>query len=70
MFFPRSGIALEDKTTLELFRELTFQSFDWIEDPVRIVKFKKQPYTNQRGLGGEPTQIMVIRCQYFVKLDI
>ncbi|CAL1131684.1 unnamed protein product [Cladocopium goreaui] len=51
LFFPRHGVALENKTTLELMRELIFQGFDLIENPMEILKNKKQPYTNQRGCG-------------------
>lgn len=51
LFFPRHGVALENKTTLELMRELIFQGFDLIETPMEILKNKKQPYTNQRGCG-------------------
>ncbi len=49
VFFPRTDLPLEDKTTLELLRDLTFDGFTEITEPMEIMKLKKQPYTGRRG---------------------
>ena len=48
-FFPRSGVPLTEKSTLELLRDLTFGGFKTVTEPAKIAKLRTDPFTNARG---------------------